>query len=56
VTATNKHIPSKRLKTWHREGLGRTVSLKAFARSLLNGDDKGKAETASRWLTGKVAP
>lgn len=57
MTATNKHIPGKRLKTWHRkhkEADG-TLSLRAFARGLVESADAGSRETATRWLGGKAA-
>lgn len=58
MTATNKHIPGKRIKTWHRayKRVGSNISLRAFARMCRDGMDKKQADTASRWAIGKVAP
>ena len=57
MTATTKHKPGKRIKTWHRaylRSLG-AISLRAFARMCLHGADPKQAETARRWAGGKVA-
>ncbi len=55
MTAT-RHIPGKRIKTWHRTAKreGVTNSLRDFARALLNLE--GFEDTARRWAGGKVAP
>jgi len=57
MTATKKHIPGKRPKTWHRayKRSGGVASLKAFARICLKGDSR-EVDTAARWAGGKVAP
>lgn len=53
MTATNKCIPGKRIKTWYRSATMRT-GLKAFARSLArSGHPDG--EIAKRWIAGKCA-
>jgi hypothetical protein len=56
VTATNKHIPGKRLKTWHRKAkmLG-AGSLREFARELIVEGRDDEKQTAMRWANGKVA-
>jgi hypothetical protein len=58
MTATNKHIPGKRIKTWHRKHkkANGTLSLRAFAHSLVESHDADSRETASRWLGGKGVP
>jgi hypothetical protein len=55
MTATNKNIPSKRLKTWHRKYLILTeeserLSLKAFARMLTKQGNDNEQSTAKHWL------
>lgn len=53
MTATNKNIPGKRIKTWHRNwGRAGHGSLREFARALLKMGGK-EAETARKWLDGK---
>lgn len=57
MTATNKHIPGKRLKTWHRHhrAQGGTMSLLAFARNLMTLlGTPAQRETATKWAGGKA--
>jgi hypothetical protein len=63
MTATSKHIPGKRLKTWHRHYRAShgAASLKAFVRGIIAAQvsDSRSAmdhDTAVRWAGGKVAP
>lgn len=60
MTATNKNIPGKRIKTWHRKSATYKDggSLRAFARFLAQdqNDDRDSRETARKWAGGKVAP
>lgn len=63
MTATNKNIPGKRLKTWHRAHVASAgpLSLLQFARRIVasTGTDersKMERETAIKWAGGKVAP
>ncbi len=66
MSATNKHIPGKRLKQWHRNASSDTASqpLKEFARGMLAIEKtlglstKGvkHADTVQQWAGGKVAP
>lgn len=66
MTATNKHIPGKRIKTWHRKHNANAVnesartSLLRFARIILAqppGDSRTEMErvTAQRWLANRKA-
>lgn len=55
--ASGKHVPSKRLKAWHR-GSGAKQSLKEFARAVTSASVSGdleRAVTARRWFTNKAA-
>lgn len=55
---TQKHIPGKRLKTWHRayKRSGGNKSLRQFAREMARDfSDRGN-KTARLWAGGKVAP
>jgi hypothetical protein len=54
MTATNKNIPGKRIKTWHRN-VGQSMSLKAFARLRAASDDKRDRDCANAWLAGKAS-
>lgn len=58
MTATNRHIPGKRIKTWHRvhRKESGTMSLRAFARFLISpaGTDEQR-DTATKWAGEKVA-
>jgi hypothetical protein len=51
MTATNKTIPGKRMKTWWRRS-DRSMALKAYARFMAKGDDDG-AHIARVWLASK---
>jgi len=51
--SNDKHIPSKRIKTWHRHA-GCQEPLKVFARVMSAGKDAA-ADTANRWLVNKMA-
>jgi len=55
MNENKKHIPSKRLKQWHRNAMSvdgvQYVSLKEFARSLLG--NAATPTTAQAWLDGK---
>lgn len=53
---TKKHIPGKRIKTWHRayKHDGGNMSLRAFARE--RAADAKTEITARAWAGGKVAP
>jgi hypothetical protein len=63
MSATNKYIPGKRLKTWHRryrKSLG-VSSLRQFVRNIIAtpvSDSRSEMErkTALEWAGGKVAP
>ena len=50
----DKHIPGKRIKTWHR-GNKSGKSLKSFARDLA-AQTSPSAQTAREWLAGKRKP
>ena len=56
MTATNKYIPGKRIKTWHRHSQGGQPLL-AFARFLAQeqNEDENSKRTARDWLKGKGA-
>ena len=49
---TNKTIPGKRIKSWHR-GRAIPTSLRAFAHGLLKNASLDEAQIAKRWLEGK---
>lgn len=57
MTATKKHIPGKRIKTWWRNWGKATEhkTLRAFARSLLKSRNIDEQKTAHSWADGKVA-
>lgn len=55
MTATNKHIPGKRIKTLHRR-FGGSKSLRAFAREIASNWSDPAVKTARAWAGGKVAP
>lgn len=63
MTATNKNIPGKRLKTWHRSYVltGGVASLRQFVRGIIatpESDSRSRMErsAALAWAGGKVAP
>jgi hypothetical protein len=56
VTATKKHIPGKRLKTWHRSISLPRPSLRAFVRDLIANGTLQQKMTALKWAGGKVSP
>ena len=49
---TIKHLPSKRLRNWHRS-MATGLSLRAFARRLAADATSPRQDTAKRWLSGK---
>lgn len=60
MTATNRYVPGKRLRTWHRKrarGYTRpdVMTLRAFAREMAASGDDNEKRTASDWLRGKGA-
>lgn len=54
----NKHVPGKRIKTWHRHAVvdGHAVTLRAFAKELLAGGSDAQKKTANAWITRKASP
>lgn len=54
MTATTKHIPSKRVRNWHRNS-GLVGSLKSYVEGLVMHGIPEERATVKQWLDNKAA-